>query len=497
MAKPRRLSLYQQWLLIALITLVPILSLIAYASWAFYQQMHVQRMLGQRAEELNSLQTELDSQIRDLERFARQYRLLRDVSFLEPYREQYRAVQEGHVAIRRFLHRESSQNIPLVANPQQRLLRDQINQLQTVLGALTETELIAVEDTVFSTHMVSLSRARSALTEAIANYTNALSARGEIALQSILWRLSLLGIISIPVTLTLLGLGFWQMIKPIRRLSMAIRNLGHGDWDTPIRVSGPKDFQVLGERLEWMRGQLLAADQQKQVFLRHVSHELKTPLSAIVEAGSLLQDEVPGPINPRQRSVLRILMENSQSLQELIQQLLNYNVITHNVAGSPQLVNMTALCERIIARLSQPNLRHQVTWEYSGEVDQLQGDPQLLEMVVSNLMSNAYHYSPGGGVVRIAWGMEGGFAWLSVTDEGPGIAEDDRETIFLPFAQGAVRRSGAVHGSGVGLAIVKESVDRLGGELQLTSEVGVGSCFLLRYPVGGNNYPDDSNVENV
>lgn len=477
------LSLSQQWLLIAVVTLVPMLALVVYASWSFYQQMHTQRLLVDHSDALVSRRSGLNAQVRDLERFARQYRLLRDVTFLEPYQQKRDAILTELDQLTQWFEGGTSRRIERVAKPQQSVVYGALVALENTLHALNDEAIQSWQDEEFTEQLAVLSQRRSALDEAVSEYVAVLSDRNEAALQQILWRLSLLGMISLPVTLTLMALGFWQMIRPLRRLSSAIRHLGHRDWETPIRVTGPRDLQALGERLEWLRGQLLAVEQQKQIFLRHVSHELKTPLSAIVEAGSLLQDEVPGPINARQQNVLRILLENSQNLQELIQQLLNYNVITHNVTVEDRTVAMEPLCARITQRLDQQNLRHRVTWDYQGSPGSLNGDTHLLEMILTNLLSNAYHYSSDGGVVRVRWGVDQSGAWLSVADQGPGIHPNDQDKIFQPFVQGRVRRHGSVHGSGVGLAIVKESVARLGGSIELTSAPGEGSCFLLRYPV--------------
>lgn len=476
------LSLSQQWLLIGVVMLVPLLALVAYASWSFYQQMHTQRALVEHSDALDAQQSALNAQVRDLERFARQYRLLRDASFLEPYREKRQSIRVALEQLSQQLGRGGLPREATVANSQQAEVFRAIHGLDNTLLAMTDQAVAAGADEDFSQQLTSVAAQRSALDQAIDEYIAVLSAQGEQTLQRILWRLSLLGIVSLPVTLALMALGFWQMIRPLRRLSTAIRDLGHGDWDSPIRVAGPRDLQALGERLEWMRGQLRVAEQHKQAFLRHVSHELKTPLSAIVEAGSLLQDEVPGPINKRQQEVLRILQDNSQNLQELIQQLLNYNVITHNVTVAAQTVDIGSLCERITHRLSQQNLRHQVVWDCQGTSDPLPGDAQLLEMILTNLLSNAYHYSPNGGHIRVRWGKDARLVWVSVEDQGPGIQPEEQAQIFKPFVQGQIRRSGSVHGSGMGLAIVKESASRLGGTIELASHPGQGSRFVLSYP---------------
>lgn len=491
MSQSKGLSLSQQWLLIAVVTMVPVLAVVAYASWSLYQQLQLQRDLVSRSDSLQVQHRRLNEDARDLERFARQYRLLRDDTFLTPYTEKYQTLLLGVGELRDFLRREHSAEGGPVAETQHHDVAATLTGLSTSLAGLKPAVLKNAGEDNFDAALQQLSQARAHLNTAVSAYSDALRIRGEKSLQGILERLFLMGVVSLPLTLALMALGFLQMIRPIRRLSWAIRNLGHGDWDTPIAITGPRDFQALGDRLEWMRDQLRDADQQKQAFLRHVSHELKTPLSAIVEAGSLLKDEVPGPINTKQEAVVRILLENSQNLQELIQQLLNYNTTTHSVGLQRQSVSLSELCARLTERLDQQNWRHRVIWECRGCPDVLETDPQLLEMILANLLSNAYHYSPHDGRINVSWGTKDSEAWICVEDEGPGIDAADREKIFQPFVQGHVRRHGSVHGSGVGLAIVKESVVRLGGDVRVESRTDRGSRFLLRFPLSPSSYTEN------
>ena len=113
----------------------------------------------------------------------------------------------------------------------------------------------------------------------------------------IFWQLLAL----IPVVVFLV-IGFTIVImRPIRQIDLGIRRMGSGELGVPVNVSGPEDLQYLGERLDWMRRRLLDLEQQKNRFLRHVSHELKTPLTAVREGAELLSEEVVGKLEPRQR----------------------------------------------------------------------------------------------------------------------------------------------------------------------------------------------------
>lgn len=495
------LSLSQQWLLIAVVTMIPLLSVVSYATWSFYQQIQVQRDIVATADDISDIQGAVNERVRELERYTRQYRLLRDTRFLQPSLEKYEALRASMEALKQLAGAVNEHNDLAVANQQHAELNSAVIMLENLISRLNDTDIAQLDETEFNALLKELTDFRPRFDRAISQYLSELSDASEAQLETILRHLVLMGVITLPLTLMLMGFGFWQMVKPIRRLSSAILNLGHGHWDTPINVPGPKDFQRLGQRLEWMRGQLLAADDQKRTFLRHVSHELKTPLSAIMEAGSLLEDEVPGRINTRQKAVLKILHDNSKNLQELIQQLLNYNVITHSFNPRHSEIDLEALCRKIVRRLDQQSLHHKIVWRFEGHPKTLESDIQLLEMILSNLLANAYHYSPTDSMVKVSWGIEGvaekqgaktksaktggeKSAWIAVEDQGPGICESELDKIFQPFVQGSVRRHGPVHGSGVGLAIVSESVSKLGGEVSVDSTLGKGSRFFLGFPLG-------------
>src|SRR5258706_14992140 len=117
--------------------------------------------------------------------------------------------------------------------------------------------------------------------------------------------------------------------RPIAELDSAIRQLGGADFSRPIRVSGPADLRSLGERLDWLRLRLTELEAQKNRFLRHLSHDLKTPLAALREGTELLNDQVAGPLAPPQRQVVAILRDNSVKLQHLIEDLLDYQRALH------------------------------------------------------------------------------------------------------------------------------------------------------------------------
>ena len=121
--------------------------------------------------------------------------------------------------------------------------------------------------------------------------------------------------------------------RPIVEIDAAIRQLGGADFSRAIAVRGPEDLRYLGRRLDWLRRRLEEFETQKNRFLRHVSHELKTPLTALREGAELLHDQVAGPLAPPQRRVVSIMRDNSIKLQRLIEELLDYQRALHAAAS--------------------------------------------------------------------------------------------------------------------------------------------------------------------
>jgi two-component system sensor histidine kinase GlrK len=462
----RRPRLIQQWVAATLLAMLPLAIAFGYALWSLQQQAQTQRDVLQHTAELNQLDATVAELIKELERSARHYLLLGERAFLDSFAQK-----------RELLAQRRRRIAELMTAP------PPLAELDTALAGIDahlrsgRGDLHSLDAPFNRAH-----RLADQLSAAITGQARAERARRDAELDAIRRRLLLIGALAIPATLLLVMAGSIAVSGPLRRLTSAIRHLGHGEWQQPVTIAGPEDFVQLGERLEWMRLQLLAADQQKQTFARHITHELKSPLAAIMEATALLADAVPGPVTAEQRQVLRILQDNAGHLQGLIQQLLDYNAVASGTEQDRRDIDLPALCRQIQARLSGLDPARTLRWQFDGEPPRVVGDPQLVEMILSNLLSNAVHFSPPGGLIAVRWGAGGDGWWLSVADQGPGIAESDTRDIFKPFFQGRSRRRGPLKGSGMGLAIVRECVNRLDGEIAVQSAPGAGSRFELRFP---------------
>lgn len=283
----------------------------------------------------------------------------------------------------------------------------------------------------------------------------------------------------LPLVLAL-AVGFAVLIgRPVRALDAAIRRLGQGSLGEPVAVAGPQDFVDLGRSLEWMRGQLVSVEQDKNRFLREISHALKTPLAALREGTDLLNEGALGALTPQQREIAEILRRNGIELQGLIEALLDYGGAQFR--GAALDLAPVSLAE-LIHRVAQDHQLALQGKKLKLELDvpplSVRADAGKLKGILDNLLSNAIKYSPDGGRIAVTLRHDARALLVDVADEGAGIAPEDREHIFEPFYQGRAPAPGKVRGSGLGLSIVREYAAAHGGGIELV-ESGQGAHFRV------------------
>ncbi len=287
---------------------------------------------------------------------------------------------------------------------------------------------------------------------------------------------------TIGVTIVL-ALGFGLLLaRPLQRLEEVMVSLGENRLDQPIDIRGPTDVRLLGRRLEWLRLRLAELDSDKSRFLRHVSHELKTPLAALREGVSLLEDGVAGPLTPSQREVARILRQNTSVLQAQIEDLLRFNAAAFDAR---QLVRrsteLTALVRDVVGQQQLQWQARQLLVEVRGEPLVAEVDADKMRAALGNLLSNAIRFSPVGATIHFSVTRVPGRACIDIVDEGPGVATADRARVFEPFYRGERQPIDAVRGSGIGLSIVHEYVTAHGGQVELLDD-GPGAHFHIELP---------------
>ena len=287
-----------------------------------------------------------------------------------------------------------------------------------------------------------------------------------------------------PVVIFLV-VGFTILIgRPIRQIDEAIRRLGQADFSAPVEVGGPEDLQHLGERLDWMRLRLSDLEQQKNRFLRHMSHELKTPLTALREGAELLSEEVVGKLTPEQREIAEILRHNSIELQKLIEDLLSYGAASQSQKRSLDLarVDLRRVVNRVAddqkLALRSKRLRLNVNVQDLA----LSADFEKLRVMLDNLLSNAIKFSPVGGTISVRAAQVDDSVQIDVVDQGPGIAGEERDLVFEPFYRGQYAADALVKGTGIGLSVVREYAQMHGGSADIVDD-GPGAHIRIRLPL--------------
>lgn len=278
-----------------------------------------------------------------------------------------------------------------------------------------------------------------------------------------------------------LAFGVW-LARPFKRLERAIIGLGENRLDEPIDIRGPADVRRVSQQLEWLRLRLTELDADKARFLRHVSHELKTPLAALREGVSLLEDGVTGPLTAAQREVAQILQQNTVALQGQIEALLRFNAAAFEARELRR--QRTALLPLIEEQIEAQRLQWQaqgLTVRAEGEPLTVTVDPTKLGTALANLLSNAIRFSARGGTITLVVSGTPDTACIDVNDAGPGIAEGDRDRIFEPFYRGERQPEHTVKGTGIGLSIVQEYIAAHGGRITLLPH-GPGARFRVELP---------------
>ena len=295
-------------------------------------------------------------------------------------------------------------------------------------------------------------------------------------------RLVMLVMIASAMALTIALVLTRIIARPIVQLDRAIRRLGRAEFERPIRVSGPADLRQLGERLDWLRRRLTELEAQKSRFLQHLSHDLKTPLTALREGTELLGDQVTGPLAPPQRQVVAILRDNSVKLQKMIEELLDYQRTLHSAAtldAEPVALEPLLRSSLQAHRLAAAAKGQRLVLESVPAT--VWADAAKLRSVVDNLLGNAVKFTPAGGTITMLGRERTSRVEIDVIDTGPGVVPDERDAIFDAFFRGRHAASGRSEGTGLGLAIAREFVKAHGGRIEVVAQAP-GGHFRVTLP---------------
>jgi signal transduction histidine kinase len=245
--------------------------------------------------------------------------------------------------------------------------------------------------------------------------------------------------------------------------------------DTTERKRGEEAMQQAKETAE-------AANRAKSALLANVSHELRTPLTYVQGYSELLLTRTNVPAE-RQRHWLRVMNEEAKRLSDLITELLDLSRIEQGRLDiEPQAIDLVDLVEERLALFRERSAAHRLRAEVAAALPEAWADPRLLVRILDNLLSNAIKYSPDGGEVVVRIDRDEKALAVSVRDEGVGISPEELDNVFERFHRVDAPETRGVSGFGLGLSIVKASVEQCGGAIRVASAPGRGSIFTFTVP---------------
>lgn len=296
---------------------------------------------------------------------------------------------------------------------------------------------------------------------------------------TLIWRLALAFVGGLAVAGGLAWYLSRRITQPVLALSKAADEVAEGRYGVAVpELPGGDEIAHLADRFRGMANRLQEADELERSFLMTVSHELRTPLTAIRGHVEALREGVAQVAAARAQS-LDVIAAEAERLDRLVGDVLDLAKLdAHRFTVLQEEVDMGRLLDRAYAAFGEEARRRGI--DYRQEVSArpvIVSDGDRVLQIISNLLANAFRWTPDGGRIELELSAENGSVSVAVADTGPGIGLDERERIFRPFWS----RDGG--GTGLGLAIARELALALGGRIELESSPGKGSRFQLVLPV--------------
>ncbi|MFO7573447.1 MAG: HAMP domain-containing sensor histidine kinase [Gaiellaceae bacterium] len=289
--------------------------------------------------------------------------------------------------------------------------------------------------------------------------------------------------LALAVGVALAALLFWwlsrRLTEPVLALTRATQYVAAGQYDIDVPAArGGDEISLLADRFRVMVERLAEAEQLKRSFLMSVSHELRTPLTAIRGHVEALREGIVSEPDQVQTS-LDVIAAEASRLERLVGDVLDLAKLqAHRFTVRDEEVDVGRLLDQAYGAFAEEARRRDIDYGLTSVDDApvIVSDGDRVLQVISNLLSNAFRWTPDGGRVELRLGVENGRMNVDVIDNGPGIPPEKQERVFEAFI------SQDADGTGLGLPIASELARALGGRVELRSG-GSGSSFRLVLPV--------------
>jgi signal transduction histidine kinase len=285
-----------------------------------------------------------------------------------------------------------------------------------------------------------------------------------------------------------------RMLRPIGQITGAVRKIQASDLSERINLGGPDDeLRRLADTFDDMLGRVDEAFESQRQFIHEASHELRNPL-AVIRTNLEVTLSDPGADAEELRHTAEVVERSTERMARLVDDLLVY-ARKGTLSMEREPVEVGLLISDAADEFAAPA-------EAAGQFVEREAPPGLwvlgdrlaLRQALANLLANAVRLAPSGTAIRVRAGREGPWVWMSVEDDGPGIAPEDQDRVFQRFWRGDPRESREQGRSGLGLTIVRQIAEAHGGEVKLASELGHGAAFALWLPALPPPAPADAAV---
>jgi signal transduction histidine kinase len=284
-----------------------------------------------------------------------------------------------------------------------------------------------------------------------------------------------------------------SMRRPLEELVEASGRLAEGDLETRVKIGGLSETATLGAAFNEMAGELQRRagerdqlETMKDEFVLTASHELRSPLTSVQGFAELLMLE-RDKLSSKQADTVEIILDNTRHLVRLLNDLLD---LARSDAGrltiKPAPTGVAPLVEDAVRTMRSQTeaARQALQSEIERGLPQVSVDRDRIRQVLVNLLTNAHEYSPEGATIEVTAARRNSAVEIAVSDNGPGMAEDQLAHIFERFTRGDAGLTQHVGGTGLGLAISKSLVELHGGTIGADSVPGQGSTFRVLLPAG-------------
>jgi signal transduction histidine kinase len=281
--------------------------------------------------------------------------------------------------------------------------------------------------------------------------------------------------------------------RPVTALEEGMRAVADGELDHPLgyRTDRHDEFGRLAISFREMSRQLAELDKLKAEYVSIASHELKTPINVILGYLQLMEEGIYGPVSDKQRQVLETIATQGRTLARLASQLLD---VSRFEAGGgriePRRIDLKVMLDELERTFHVLAVQRGIEFRIvrsAGLPDAVMWDPERMNEVTGNLLSNAFKFTPAGGTVELTAAPSDGSVVIQVRDTGAGIPSEQLPHVFEKFYQADNQRAASAKGSGLGLAIAKEIVEAHAGQIRCESDVGQGTMFTLVLPINVPN----------